>query len=81
MDDIRLGIYKHYKGKLYEVQGIARHSETLEKMVIYRALYESKDFGKEAVWVRPLSMFCEKLLVDGTLTERFTFIGLLSEQK
>ena len=51
--DIKLkGIYKHYKGNLYIVEDIANHSETLEKMVVYRALY-----GDNKLWVRPLSMF------------------------
>ena len=59
-------IYKHYKGNLYELLYIANHSETLEKMVVYKALY-----GEGEVWVRPLSMWNEKVLVDGEMVLRF----------
>ncbi len=54
------GSYRHYKGNLYTVLNVARHSETLELMVIYRAEYES-DLGNNVIWSRPLSMFLEKL--------------------
>ena len=56
---LRKGIYKHYKGKLYEVLGIARHSETLEEFVCYKVLYQTQ-FGKNSLWVRPKEMFFEK---------------------
>ena len=59
MGYIKLDKYKHYKGKLYKVIGIAKHSETLEEMVIYQALYDSEEFGKNALWVRPTSIFLE----------------------
>ena len=49
------GRYQHYKGKFYEVVGVARHSETLEELVVYKALYET-EFGKESLWVRPKKM-------------------------
>ena len=65
-----MGIYEHYKGKRYEVIGIVRHSETLEEMVLYKALYKTK-FGKDSLWVRPLKMFLEKVEVDGKLVPRF----------
>lgn len=64
------GIYRHYKGKKYRVLGIARHSETLEELVVYQALYESK-FGLGAVWVRPKEMFFEKIMIDGKEVPRF----------
>lgn len=64
------GKYRHYKGNLYEVVDVARHSETLEHMVIYRALYG--DFG---IWVRPLQMFLEDVEVNGKTQKRFEFIG------
>lgn len=54
------GIYEHYKGKRYELLYIANHSETLEKMVVYKALY-----GDGEIWVRPLSMWNETVMVDG----------------
>ncbi len=72
---MKFGRYRHYKGKEYEVVGIARHSETLEEMVVYRALYDSKKFGNNALWVRPESMFLEEIEVDGIKVRRFEFIS------
>jgi len=66
---IKLGKYKHYKGKEYEVIGVAKHSETLEEMVVYRALYD-----EHKLWVRPLKMFLEDVEVDGRKVPRFEFI-------
>ncbi len=66
------GIYKHYKGNMYEVIGVALHSETLEECVVYRALYHDKTYGENALWVRPKSMFCEDVIVDGKTCQRFT---------
>lgn len=71
---IKLGRYKHFKGNLYEVIGIARHSETLEELVVYKALYESPEFGKDSLWVRPLNMFEETVEVNGERKPRFEFI-------
>ena len=68
---IKPGIYRHYKGKLYEVVGIAKHSETLEEMVIYKALYQSEG---ENLWTRPLKMFKEEVVLEGKQTARFKFI-------
>lgn len=62
----RPGIYRHYKGPLYEVLGVARHSETEEPLVVYRALY-----GEYGLWVRPLAMFTERVVVDGKEQPRF----------
>jgi hypothetical protein len=61
------GLYKHYKGMLYEVIGTVRHSESLEPMTLYRALYG--DFG---LWVRPAAMFNETVVIDGVKQKRFT---------
>ena len=73
-NELKPGIYQHYKGGLYEVIDIANHSETLEKMVVYRALYNSETFGENALWVRPLAMFFENVIIDGKEVPRFEFI-------
>ena len=74
MTEIKLGKYKHYKGNLYRVLGVGRHSETLEEMVVYQALYESEDNGKDVIWVRPKSMFLEIVEFNGKQIPRFEFI-------
>lgn len=70
MKTIKLGIYRHYKGKLYQVFGLAHHSETLEELVVYKALYQTK-FGRNSLWVRPLKMFSEKIKINGKTVKRF----------
>ena len=70
MTRIQKGVYRHYKGNNYEVIDVAKHSETLEWMVVYRALYD--DFE---LWIRPLGMFFEDIEVNGKLQKRFEFIG------
>jgi hypothetical protein len=60
------GRYRHYKGNDYEVVAVARHSETLEPVVVYRALY-----GDGGLWVRPYDMFCESVVVDDRSVRRF----------
>lgn len=75
MKSLKLGRYKHYKGKFYEVIGTARHSETLEELVVYRALYDSEKFGKNALWVRPKKMFLETVKLNGKEVPRFEYIG------
>lgn len=67
---MKLGIYKHFKGKLYRVYFVARHSETLEEFVVYQTLYDNFDF-----WVRPKSMFEEQVMKDGVLVPRFEYIS------
>lgn len=69
--EIKPGTYKHYKGNLYEVIGLGRHSETLEEMVLYRALYTSEEYGEGSLWVRPLHMFKEFVTVEGKKVPRF----------
>lgn len=71
---IKKGIYQHYKGNLYDVIGEAWHSETKEKLVLYRALYNDKKFGKTALWVRPKKMFLEKLIIGGKRFSRFKYL-------
>lgn len=71
-EEVRLGKYQHYKGNLYEVIGLAHHSETLEELVVYRALYDSEEFGKNSIWVRPKKMFLEMVVVDRKDVPRFT---------
>ena len=70
MVDIQKGIYEHYKGKRYEVMDVARHTETMELMVVYKALYKG-DFPEGSLWVRPLTMFQENVLVNGQSVPRF----------
>ncbi|HVR48425.1 MAG TPA: DUF1653 domain-containing protein [Pseudorhodoferax sp.] len=67
---IALGRYRHYKGGLYEVLGVARHSETAEPMVLYRPLYNATGW-----WVRPHAMFVETVEIDGRLQPRFEHLG------
>lgn len=69
MEEIKKGRYRHFKGKEYEVLFSARHSETLEKVVVYRALY-----GDGEIWVRPASMWCDTVIVDGAEYKRFTYL-------
>ncbi len=69
MKKIELGLYKHYKGKIYEVIGLARHSETLEEMVVYKATYQKEG---ENLWVRPLTLFLETINTEGIKTPRFS---------
>ena len=69
-NEIKLGKYRHFKGNEYEVLYIAKHSETGEDMVVYRALYG--DFG---IWVRPAIMWNETIERDGKIYKRFEYIG------
>ena len=70
MDEIKLGKYRHFKGNEYEVIGIAKHSEDLSPMVVYRALY-----GEGGLWVRPAHMWNETVEREGKTFPRFTYIG------
>lgn len=64
------GIYRHFKGNLYRLLCVARHSETLEPMAVYQALY-----GERGVWVRPLSMWSETVVHEGACVSRFSYIA------
>lgn len=68
--EVRPGRYRHYKGREYEVIGVARHSETEEEYVVYRCLY-----GDFSLWVRPLAMFMEEVVADGRGVPRFSRCG------
>lgn len=67
--DLKKGKYQHYKGSMYELIDIARHSETQEEMVVYRTLY-----GDFSLWVRPLKMFIEYVEYNGKKMKRFKYI-------
>ena len=70
MNEIRPGLYRHFKGKEYRVLYTATHSETLEPMVVYQALY-----GQRVIWVRPAAMCNETVTREGKTLPRFTYIG------
>jgi len=70
MSEIRPGRYRHYKGNEYTVVGVARHSETLDELVVYR-----QEYGERGLWVRPAAMFAETVMVDGKPVPRFAAIG------
>ncbi|MDD6602882.1 MAG: DUF1653 domain-containing protein [Eubacteriales bacterium] len=68
--EIKLGKYRHFKGNEYEVIGVARHSESMQEMVVYRALY-----GDGGLWVRPAEMWQDTVTREGVTYQRFTYIG------
>ena len=70
MNAVKIGRYRHYKGKEYTVIGVARHSETEEELVVYR-----KEYDDHGLWVRPLGMFMENVKVDGLTLPRFQYLG------
>ena len=69
MGCITPGRYRHYKGKEYTVLGVARHSETLEELVVYR-----QEYGDRSLWVRPAAMFAETVIVEGQTVPRFALL-------
>lgn len=73
-DTVLQGIYRHYKGSLYQVLHTAQHSETEESLVVYRCLY-----GEYGVWVRPLAMFSETVMIDDKEVPRFELIKALAD--
>ena len=72
MAGVKLGKYRRYKGKDYEVIGVAKHSETLEELVVYRAIYDNPE---SKLWVRPKNMFLEEVDVQGKKVPRFEYLG------
>ena len=70
MAEIQPGRYRHYKGNEYTVLGVARHSETLEELVVYR-----QEYGERGLWVRPAAMFTETVEVEGRAVLRFRLLG------
>lgn len=72
---MKIGKYRHYKGKEYEVLFVAKDSDTLSEMVVYKSCYHSLEFGKDAVWVREKSEFLEQINHNGKRVSRFEFIS------
>lgn len=75
LPDVPLGRYRHYKGHLYDLIGVVRHSETLELLALYRPLY-----GEGGLWVRPYAMFFETVLIDGIEQARFARLAATADQ-
>jgi hypothetical protein len=71
---IKPGVYKHYKGKMYRVLDVAHHSETGEKLVVYRALYDTPDLGPTPLFVRPMHLFTDTVEVNGIKMPHFAFL-------
>ncbi len=79
---LKKGTYQHFKGNYYAVIGIARESESLEEFVLFKALFTSKKFGSESLWIKPVKMFFETIEVDGKKIPCFRYIGpTIFEQK
>lgn len=70
VEDVLNGNYQHYKGNMYRVIGVAKHSETLDEYVVYQALY-----GEKQIWIRPKKMFLEMVESDGVVTPRFKYLS------
>lgn len=78
--EIKFGKYQHYKTeKVYEIIGIALHTETKEEMVVYKALYHSDEYDNNQLWVRPKAMFLEEVVHHGIAVPRFKYIETHSE--
>lgn len=72
--EIKKGIYRHYKGKMYEVLGVGKHTETMEDLVVYQGQYNSPEFGDKPIWIRPLAMFTDMVTVEGKQIPRFAYV-------
>lgn len=75
MGKVKPGKYRHYKGNMYVVIGNAKHSDTLDDLVVYKALYGSKEFGEGMLWVKPAELFTDKVEIEGKTVPRFKYIG------
>jgi hypothetical protein len=71
---MKIGKYRHYKGNYYEVIGVARDSETMRELVVYRALYDSSRFGSGSLWIRPLENFNQNVFINGKVQCRFEYV-------
>jgi hypothetical protein len=71
---VKPGLYRHYKGKIYQVIGTGRHSETLELMVIYQGQYNSEEFGDKPFFVRPYDLFVQDVEIEGKNVPRFQYL-------
>lgn len=81
MAELPKGIYRHFAGKLYElIESEAFHSESLEDVVIYRAMYSDSQWGRHRIWVRPKDMFTETVTHKGTEMPRFRYIAKTLEE-
>ena len=74
MSEIKLGKYRHFKGGIVEVIGVASHSETLEEFVVYRCLYKCRTNGEGSLWIRSKDMFLENVTVNNKKIPRFEYI-------
>lgn len=72
---MKCGLYRHYNGNFYRVIGVSRHSETLEELIVYEALY-----GEYGLWVRPRAMFEETVIHEGEHKPRFQYLHPLGEE-
>ncbi len=81
MSDLPKGMYRHYKGKLYEVLEVGHDHEGVEEEVVYRSLYHHEKFGDRAVWIRPKKQFMEMVTVNGTVMPRFKYLGAKPKQR
>ena len=74
--EIRLGVYRNYKGHDYEVMGVGTNTETREIFVVYKMLYDTEDYKNGSIWIRPLDMFNGKVTINGKERQRFKYIGV-----
>ena len=81
LPEIKLGIYRNYKGHDYEVMGVGTDTETREIFVVYKMLYDSEGYKCGSIWMRPFDMFTGKVTIEGKEQQRFKYIGTQKEDK